>query len=287
MLFLQKIRFVLLLPLLILTLITTPRAVNTDTAEMVSQKVYIMEQALAMGQGITTDGEYFYTSGALTGIHVTFLAKIDVKTMTQTKQKLNPLPETCKERGNNHIGGLSYYNGNIYAPVEGGSVQKACIVVYNAKTLNATGEIYDLPADKFDYGIPWLAVDPETGLLYTSQFKHATVMYVYDTNNNMSFVKEIPLTGIGELDRVQGGEFYNGTLYLSQDSQDNGTLKRLLKVNVQTGEVSVAAERNVNGNNIEAEGMTFLVKNGTPSLYVLDYNKLIGVFLREYKVSLD
>ncbi|MCH5198584.1 MAG: hypothetical protein J1E34_06725 [Oscillospiraceae bacterium] len=284
---LQNIRLILLFPLIILTLITTPRAVDTETAVLKSQNVFVMEQALAMGQGITTDGEYFYTSGAATGLHVTMLAKIDIKTMKMTEQHLNPLPDVCTQRGNNHIGGISYYNGKIYAPVEGGNVQKACIVVYDAKTLEATGEIYDLPGDIFDYGIPWLAVDPETGLLYTSQFKNAPAIYVYDVNNNMSFVKELPLTGIGELNRIQGGEFYNGSLYLSQDSQDNGKLKRLIKVDVATGEVTVHAERNVNGNNIESEGMTFLVKNGTPSLYVLDYNKLIGVFLREYNISLD
>jgi len=103
----------------------------------------------------------------------------------------------------------------------------------------------------------------------------------------MSFVKEIPLTGIGELHRIQGGEFYNGTLYLSQDSTDSGTIKRLLRVDVSTGEVTVAAERNVNGNNIESEGMTFLIKDGAPSLYILDYNKFIGVFLREYALTLN
>ena len=283
---LQKIRSFLFLPLIILTMITTPRALDTETAQMKSQKLFVMQQAVAAGQGITTDGEYFYTSGAATWLKMTALTKIDVKTMEMTKQNLNPLPKECKARGNNHIGCISYYNGKIYAPVEGGNIQKACIVVYDPKTLEATGEIYDLPQEKFDYGIPWLAVDPDTGLLYASQFHHAQTIYVYDANDNMSFVKEIPLTGIGELDRAQGGEFYNGYLYLSQDSHDNGTLKRLLKVDVATGEITVAAERDVNGKNIESEGMTFLIKDGTPSLYVLDYNKLIGVFLREYSVLL-
>jgi len=132
-----------------------------------------MEQALAMGQGITTDGEYFYTSGAAAALNLTFLAKIDVRTMTMTDHRFNPLPEVCSKRGNNHIGGISFYNGRIYAPVEGGSVQKACIVVYNAETLSATGEVYDLPNDIFDNGVPWLAVDPNTGLLYCSRWNQS------------------------------------------------------------------------------------------------------------------
>ena len=282
---LQKIRTFLLLPLILITLVTTPRAVDTDTAKFVSQKVYVMAQALAMGQGITTDGEYFYTSGAATGLHVTYLGKIEIATMAMVDKHLNPLPELCAQRGNDHIGGISYYNGKLYASVEGGDVCKACIVVYDPETLAATGEVYDLPNDVFDDGVPWLAVDPDTGYLYASQWNHARTVYVYDVNDGMRLVKALPLTGVGELDRIQGGEFSGGALYLAQDSKDAGTLKRLLRLDTATGEVTVAAERDVGGTNIEAEGMTFLLKDGVPSLYVLDYNKAVGVFLREYTLT--
>lgn len=284
MLVFEKLRYFILLPLILLTLLTTPKPVDTDTAVFASQKVYVMEQALAMGQGITTDGEYFYTSGAATGLHVTYLGKIEIASMAMVAKHLNPLPEVCKERGNNHIGGISYYNGRIYASVEGGGVCNACIVVYDPETLTATGEIYDLPNDIYDDGIPWLAVDPDTGYLYASQWNHAEVVNVYDVNDGMRFVKAITPTGIGELHRIQGGEFHNGTLYLLQDSHDNGTRKCLLAMDVSTGEVTVAAERDVNNDNMEAEGMTFLMKDGTPSLYVLDYNKAVGIFLREYRI---
>ncbi len=280
----QKIRTLLLLPVILLTLLTTPKAVDTDTSVFLSQKVFVMEQALSMGQGITTDGTYFYTSGAATGLHVTYLGKIDIATMAMTERHLNPLPEICKARGNNHIGGISWYNGRIYASVEGGSECRACIVVYDPETLTATGEIYDLPNEEFDDGIPWLAVDPATGYLYASRWDHADTVYVYDVNDGMSLVKAMPLTGIGELHRIQGGEFYGGALYLAQDSKDTGTMKQLLNLDTDTGEVTVAAERDVGGTNIEAEGMTFLVKDGVPSLYVLDYNKAVGIFLREYRV---
>ena len=281
----QKLRTLFLLPIILLTLATTPKPVDTDSAAFVSQKLFVMEQALAMGQGVTTDGEYFYTAGAATGLHVTYLGKIEIASMTMVAKHLNPLPEVCAERGNNHIGGISWYNGKIYASVEGGDVCNACIVVYDPETLEAAGDVYDLPNEIYDDGIPWLAVDPDTGYLYASQWDHAKIVNVYDVNDGMRFVKAITPTGLGELHRIQGGEFYNGTLYLSQDSKDNGTLKRLLAMDVATGEVTVAAERDVNGDNIEAEGMTFLIKDGVPSLYVLDYNKRVGIFLREYRLT--
>ena len=282
---LQKIRTLFLLPIILLTLLTTPKPLDTDTAAFVSQKVFVMEQALAMGQGITTDGEYFYTAGAATGLRVTYLGKIEIASMNMVAKHLNPLPDVCADRGNNHIGGISWYNGKIYASVEGGDVCNACIVVFDPQTLDPTGEVYDLPNEIYDDGIPWLAVDPDTGYLYASQWSHAKVVNVYDVNDGMRFVRAIEPTGVGELDRIQGGEFCGGTLYLSQDSKDNGTLKRLLAMDVATGEVTVAAERDVNSDNIEAEGMTFLMKDGAPSLYVLDYNKAVGIFLREYTIE--
>lgn len=282
---LKSIRCLLLLSVILLTVLTTPKPADTDTAAFRGQNVFVMAEALAMGQGITTDGTYFYTAGAATGLHVTYLGKIEVASMTMTDKHLNPLPEICKARGNNHIGGISYYNGRIYASVEGGDVCRACIAVFDPETLEPTGDVYDLPNESFDDGIPWLAADPDTGYLYASQWSHADTVYVFDANDGMRLVRSFHPGGIGELDRIQGGEFFGGDLYLSQDSRDNGTCKRLLRLDTQTGEVTVAAERDVKGGRIEAEGMTFLVRDGNPSLFVLDYNKAVGVFLREYAVA--
>lgn len=281
----SKIRWIALLPIILLTLLTTPKAVDTDTAALLSQKVYVMEQALVMGQGVTTDGEYFYTSGAVTALNLQLLGKIDASDMTVVDKKINPLPGQCRKRGNDHIGGISYYNGKIYASVEGGDVCKACIVVFDCETLEPTGEIYDLPNELYDDGIPWLAVDNETGLLYASKWSHADTLHVYDVNNGMRPVRDIALTGIGELDRIQGGEFCGGTLYLSQDTKDSGNIKRILKADIATGEISLCAERDVGGEKTEAEGMTFFKKDGKTSLYVLDYNKLVGIFMREYEIN--
>ena len=45
-------------------------------------------------------------------------------------------------------------------------------------------------------------------------------IHVYDTNDGMKHVRDIPLTGIDTIHRIQGGEFYNGTLYLSNDTME-------------------------------------------------------------------
>ena len=282
---LLKLRYFMMLPLLILTLLTSPSAKSTETAELISTDTFVFEQALMMGQGITTDGEYFYTSGAIAGVGVTVLAKFTVEDMELVCSKLNPLPDVCEDRKNDHIGGISWYDGKIYASVEGPDEGFPCIVVFDAETLECTGEVYDLSYEIYDDGVPWCAVDKETGYLYASKWSDAETVYCYDVNNGMTLVKEIPLTGLGVIDRIQGGEFYDGALYLSNDVKDKGDLKNILKLDVETGEVSLFAERNVGGDNVEAEGLTFLETEDGAVMHVLDYNKLIGVFVHHYEVE--
>ena len=280
----RKIWSILTLPLLLITLLTSPKAVSTESAELVSKETFVSE-ALLMGQGITTDGEYYYTSGSITALNFTALAKFECKGMELVDSHVNPLPDKCTDRGNNHIGGISYYDGKIYAPVEGGDECYACIVVFDAQTLEPTGEIYDLPNEIYTDGVPWCAVDPESGYLYASRWTDIDTIYVYDTEDSMKFVKSIDLTGIETIHRIQGGEFYKGTLYLSNDIEDNETFKNILSVNVDTGLVEIAAVRNVGGTNMEAEGLTFLETEDGAVMHLLDYNKVIGVFVHHYKVD--
>lgn len=173
MFFIRKLMTILTYPLLILTLLTSPVVQSTDSAELVSTDTFVFEKALLMGQGITTDGEYYYTSGSIAALNLTGLAKFTADDMEIVKSRVNPLPKECSRRGNNHIGGISYYNGKIYAPVEGGDEVYACIVVFDCETLKPTGEVYDLHNELYDDGVPWCAVDPETGYLYASKWSNA------------------------------------------------------------------------------------------------------------------
>lgn len=285
MFIIRKIWSVITLPLLLLTLLTSPVAQSTNTAELVSKNTFVFEKALMMGQGITTDGEYYYTSGSIAALDLTGLAKFTFDDMQIVDSALNPLPEMCSDRGNDHIGGISCYNNKIYASVEDSDEYiYPCIVVFDCETLKPTGEVYELSCEDYDDGVPWCAVDQETGYLYASKWTDAKKIYVYDINDSMKLVKEIALTGLGVIDRIQGGEFYNGFLYLSNDIENNGNIKNILKVDVATGEVTLAAERDVGGE-IEAEGVTFWPAEDGSNMHVLDYNKVIGVFVHHYKVD--
>ncbi len=277
-----KIREIFIFVLLAITMVIYPGAVSTETAVLTGTDTFIMEDALLMGQGITTDGEYYYTSGSIAAVGFTAISKMDIDTLDVVKKNINPLPSECRKRGNNHIGGISYYNGKIYAPVEGGEEVMACIVVYDAETLKAEA-VYDLPNEDFPDGVPWCAVDSKTGYLYASMWSQTSKIHVFDTNNSMAPVKIIDLSA--PVKRIQGGEFLGDTLYLSQETKNKGSVRDILSVNVITGEVAVAAERNVGSENYEAEGMTFTQGENGPVLHVLDYNRVVGVFLNHYDVN--
>ncbi len=286
MFIIRKIWSIITLIVLTITLLTSPVAQSTDAAELISKNTFVLEKALLMGQGITTDGEYYYTSGAIAALNITGLAKFTFDDMKFVKSVFNPLPDKLSDRGNDHIGGISYYNNKIYASVEDSKDYiYPCIVVFDCETLEPTGEVYELNNKEFDDGVPWCAVDSESGYLYASKWSEAKKIFVYDVNDSMKLVKEISLSGLGVIDRIQGGEFCNGYLYLSSDIKDNGNFKNILKVNVETGEVSLVAERNVGGKNIEAEGITFWQAEDGSNMHVLDYNKVIGVFVHHYKVD--
>lgn len=270
----------------LITVNTSPVAESTAEAELLNTETFVLNEALVMGQGITNDGEYYYTSGSLAAIYLTSLAKYDIQTLECVEKNIIAIPFEYMQMGYNHIGGISYYNGKIYASVEGEPNDKyiASIMTFDAETLKFDGGYYPLPYDDYDDGVPWCAVDTATGLLYASKWTDAKKIFAYDTKNNMSLVKSLDVSGFEKLDRIQGGEVHNGILYLSFDCHE-GEIKKVLSVNIETGETKLAFTRNVGGDNdIEAEGITVKTVNGETVFCVLDYNKVIGMFLREYKI---
>ncbi len=282
----RAIRYLIVLPVLLLTLVFTPKAGDTPTAPLVGQDTFVLADALTMGQGITTDGEFYYTSGSIAKLRLTSLAKYTFNGMRFVSQKIGALPQSLLERGFRHIGGISAYNGLIYAAVEGKADGHdiAAVVTFDCATLECTGNVYDLPSAQYDDGVPWLAVDRDTGLLYASRWRHADTVYVYDTANGMAQVRAIPVLN-GELDRIQGGEFYNGTLYLSHDTHEGDT-KQILTFSPADGSIKLYAERNVGDmEHCEAEGLTVWPSPDGSVFHVLDYNKRIGVFVRHYAES--
>lgn len=228
--------------------------------------------AIFRSQGMTTDGETFYFSSKTTLIRT----KLDSKTVIDADY--SAIPDELKENyGIAHIGGLSYYDGFIYAGMEDSKVWDYPIVgVYDAETLDFV-EYFILDSETVTRGLPWVCVDGETGYLYcTDHSKQPTKLLVYDTANEMKFVKEIPLSF--SVPSIQGAEFHNGILYAAT----NDETKAIYKINPESGEVEKHLDRNLLGG--EGEGMTFITKeNGETVLVAMDMGTIfINAFIREY-----
>ena len=84
--------------------------------------------------------------------------------------------------------------------------------------------------------------------------------------------------------RIQGGEVYDGILYLSNDDKTGDD--KILTVDVATGEVNTLCSRSLPslaGN--EAEGVTVFPMDDGTLIHVLDYDKTVGVYVRHYKLT--
>ena len=230
--------------IMVITLLLSPKALENEKITLVDTDNFVLEKALIMGQGITTDGEYYYTSGSFAAVSMTALAKYTFEDMEYVSCNFMAIPYFLMKEGFDHIGGIGNYNGKIYAALEGeGEEHTACIAVYDTETLEFTGEYYYLPEEKFSK-VPWCCVDMETGYLYASVWDDAEYVYVFDVNNEMEYVKDIKISGCtNSLDRIQGCEIYNGNLYLSQDTHDSNYTKFVYRMNIDTGETEVAFER--------------------------------------------
>ena len=243
-----------------------------EGANLVGSHTYMLDQALTRGQGITTDGKYFYFSGNF------FLNKTDLETHETVVKNIMAIPPALLLQGCNHIGGISYYDGKIYAAIEDGSAyQHPYIAIFDAETLKFTGKSYAMPLELHDQGIPWCIVDGPRGYLYTLEWSNGKVLNVFNLDD-MSFVKTVPLSM--PLDRIQGGGICDGMLYLSMDVGS----KSVYKLDPVTGEASLLFKCNLSPE-VEAESMTVLPTPEGPLFCVMGIGPMrINLVVREYRL---
>jgi hypothetical protein len=254
----------------------------TSGLELVKEEQFELTEVAFAGQGIATDGEYYYASGSLTAFGVAGLIKCDAETMECVARNADAIPEVYKNNfETDHIGGISYYNGLIYAAVENHAEDFNLVMTYDADTLELV-EVYNMPNELLPDGIPWCCVDSKNGYLYCSQFNNVNEILAFDIET-MELSHIIPLSE--EVVRIQGGEAYDDVLYLSSDIK-NSNDDKILTVDVNSGEVKELCTRSLPslaGN--EAEGLTVYPMEDGTFIHVLDYDKTIGVYLRHYKMA--
>ena len=263
---------VLLIPFSVLThgidLISAGERTDTAKTNIVGVGAYFRSQ------GITTDGDTLFFSSTTTLIQT----EADAKTVINANYSAIP-DELAAKYGIKHIGGLSYYNGFIYAGLEDSKVWDYPIVgVYDASTLELV-DYYILDCETVTRGLPWVCVNPENGLLYcTDHSKQPTKLLVYDTADGMKPAGEIPLSQT--VAAIQGAEFYGGIIYAAS----NDETQAIYTINPSDGSVEKLTDRCLTQFS-EGEGMTIMIKGGKPVIIAMDMGPLfINAFVREYDV---
>ncbi len=237
--------------------------------EPVSTQRFALLDALIRAQGIADDEESYYFSWNFG------LTKTSLDGRTIEAQNLIAIPPRLIAQGCVHIGGITYYDGKVYAPIEDSKVfEHLYIATYDSETL-ALIDTYPLPLENHENGVPWCAADPDKGVIYSARRDHITTLNVYDAET-LALIDTIELSA--PVHKVQGGQVYEGVLYLSVSRDEHA----IFAVKLSTGEVQKVFDRNLL-DGVEGEGMTILKTPDGAFFHVLDIGKdVVTVNLRNY-----
>ncbi len=252
---------------------------NGNAAEFKDLGGVVGLETLARAQGVTADGDDLIYSGK------SVLERVSKDNKTIIAINTKAIPEELAAMGIKHIGGISVYNGILYASLEDSKVyQHPVIALYDANTLEFTGKYYELPTDRHTKGVPWVAVDGENGIVYAADWNKLDGVYMYDLET-MDYIGEFKYSE--NVKNVQGGEIYNGKLYLGT----NDITRAVYSVELATGKVEKLFDRiayeykyidNFGG---EGEDLTIAEYDGEMLICTLQVGAaFIDATLRGYKI---
>lgn len=244
----------------------------------VDKTMIIYEDSWERSQDIATDGENYYFSCKYG------LIKTELDCTTVVARNADALPDEYVENyGTAHIGGISYYDGKLYCSTEDSKVWNSPIIlVYDAETLEFTGEAYHLDPARHTRGLPWVCVDPETGLIYTSSRDRSTEIMCYDPKtqqylDDVVLVNEDPDFNIH---KIQGGDISGGVLYVAT----NNDTQAIYSVELSSGKAEKLFDRNLFTGS-EGEGLTVLKTADGAFIHAMDMSPIfISAYIRHYSL---
>lgn len=236
---------------------------------------YDLSDGVCFGQGITTDGRYFYGFGALKFADFNCVVKIDAKTGKIVNLNEMCIPHDLMLKGYSHLGDGCCYKGKLYVACEDFGFRNPAIFVYDADTLQFV-EYRVIPAEcKGDRHVPWCTIKDD--ILYFTQFDNVNEIRMLDMNDGFRYIGSVRIDM--KLFKVQGGDFYNGKLYLATDDGDKE--KPAYEINIETGECRRCFLRGTGNLNTEAEGMTVCKFENGSLFHLIDVGT--SVHIRSYE----
>lgn len=234
-------------------------------------------ETFARSQGVTNDGENWYFSGKSS------LTKVNIETGETVIKNTSPF-EGLEEYDASHIGGISYYDGYIYAGIEDSKpYEYPLVAVFDAETLEFTGRMVLFETSLMSNGCPWVCCDAENGVFYIGECDDTKEFYSYDLET-LEYIETIPFDGV--IDEIQGAEIYDGIMYAAT----NDITRAVYAIDLESGSVEKCFDRimyeyklidNFGG---EGEGITILPMEDGTFFHALDIGALfIDSNLRHYK----
>lgn len=240
-----------------------------------------------VNEGLSHDDQYWYLSNQ----H--FLYKTTVEPMTIVMSNHDAIPDELKKRRFDHIGDIDVFEGNayyhqrvifsepilfagiIYGGFESSTESIGILAKWNATDLSFIGY-----TETTQNGMPWVAIDPATRLLYSAVWNDCCSLQVYnvDTFEHVGVVT----APAGLPKEIQGGAFYQNDIYLAV----NGNCS-IYQMNVATGDISfVLSDMPYQKHIYEMEGLTFwdLTSKGLGVMHMYgNFEKVLEKGIRSYK----
>ena len=224
-------------------------------------QTWTLVTALERGQGVSTDGTYYYFSGTYS------LDKATVNGINDVTSNATAIPsQLSSQYGSNHIGDNDYYGGYVITGIEDGSAyQHPLLALFNASNLSYTGRYVQLPLNLMPGGVPWVAVDAAAGLVYTAPWNQSAAdgsdhLVVYSLHDLLTLPAGAALPVLRTvklsqpLSRIQGAKVWRGQLWASADIAGN---KSVWTIDPTTGATAEQFTQDVQPND-EVEGLVAL-----------------------------
>ena len=134
----------------------------------------------------------------------------------------------------------------VYGGLESSTEDTGILAAWNATDLS-----FILFTETMQKGMPWVAIDTSSRLLYSAVWNDRCQLQVYNVDTFEHVGSVTAPSGLPK--EIQGGAFYQGNLYVSV----NGNCS-VYSINISTGDVQfVLSDQPYDKHDYEMEGLTF------------------------------
>lgn len=238
--------------------------------EIANTLEYTYADGVSFCQGLVTDGKIFYGIGCYKFLDYNAITKIDIETGEIIKRREMCLPKDLLLKGYSHLGDGCLYEGKLYIALEDFGFRHPGLIVYEPDTLEAV-DFHTLPDEGRGNGrIPWCVIKDD--VLYYSQSNNVDEIRMLDLRD-YSYLGALKIDTT--LFKVQGGEIYNGTLYMVTNSGKRD--KTMYAVNLQNGHVEPVFVHCTGKLDAEGEGIAIYPFENGSLFHIIDVGSKVRI----------